>query len=103
MSTQELHDRLSAEDPDFILLDCREAFELELACLPGALHMPMHEIPNRIAQLDPHTTYAVICHHGVRSAQVVEFLSRAGFDEAFNVTGGIDAYARTIDRTVPLY
>jgi rhodanese-related sulfurtransferase len=56
------------------------------------------------SDLDPDAPTYVLCHHGVRSRSVAEFLvSRAGFTNVHNVSGGIDAYSRRVDAAVPLY
>ena len=56
------------------------------------------------SELDPAAHTLVLCHHGVRSRSVAEFLvSRAGFTHVSNISGGIDAYSRRVDGSVPLY
>ena len=85
------------------LLDVRTAEELEIAALPGALHIPMQELPARIGELDPQTPIAVLCHHGVRSEMAGRFLERQGFAEVYSVAGGIDAWSAEIDPGVPRY
>lgn len=90
-----------------LLLDVREPIEFRHAAirLPGAqtLHMPMNEVPGRLAELDPAQPILCICHHGVRSAQVVAFLERAGFESVYNLAGGIDAWSLQVDPSVPRY
>lgn len=91
----------SGERP--VVIDVREPWELELARIDGATHLPMGEIPARIQEIDPAHPTVVICHHGVRSLQVVAYLQRMGFDNLHNLSGGIDAWSRTVDRSVPVY
>ncbi len=86
-----------------VVIDVREPWELELARIDGATHLPMGEIPARIQEIDPAHPTVVICHHGVRSLQVVAYLQRMGFDNLHNLSGGIDAWSRTVDRSVPVY
>jgi rhodanese-related sulfurtransferase len=90
-----------------VLLDVREAWELQTARfdLPGArsLHIPMGTLPARLHELDRLQPILVLCHHGVRSLQCVTFLQRQGFGAAYNVAGGIDAWSREVDGTVPRY
>ena len=76
-----------------VLLDVRQAEELELVCLPQARHIPMGEIPERLGELDASQRTAVLCHHGGRSMQVARYLERNGFTDVINVTGGIHAWA----------
>ena len=96
-----------AMHPDSLLLDVREPWEVALAAIhiDGAesLHVPMNELPARLAELDPARPIVCICHHGVRSAQVVAFLQRQGFDSAYNLAGGIDAWSAVVDASVPTY
>ena len=90
-----------------LLLDVREPWEFALAAihLPGlrTLNMPMNEIPARQGELDPQQAVVCICHHGVRSALVVEFLERQGLADVFNLDGGIDAWSEEVDPSVPRY
>lgn len=90
-----------------VLLDVREAWEVTQAPLsvPGAstLHMPMHLVPVRQAELDRTRPIVAVCHHGARSAQVVAFLSRQGFDDVYNLNGGTDAWSVLVDPSVPRY
>ena len=85
------------------LLDVREPAELQLAELQGAVHIPMREVPQRLHELDRDTALVVICHGGARSRQVAEFLQGAGFEQVFNLAGGIDAWSQAIDPHVPRY
>lgn len=87
----------------FVLLDVRDPDELAIASIPGAVTIPMNEIPARLDELDRSTTIAVMCQHGGRSARVAQFLSGQGFSDIYNVDGGIDAYAKDIDPTIPRY
>lgn len=93
--------------PGAVLLDVREPWELALARLelPGLTlrHVPMHELPSRLDELDPAQPVVCICHHGARSAQVVAFLQRQGHGQAYNLDGGIDAWSALVDPGVPRY
>ncbi len=86
-----------------VVIDVRESWEWQVAKIEGATHLPMNEIPNRIQEIDSTHPTVVICHHGVRSLQVIAYLQRMGFDNLHNLQGGIDAWSRTVDSTVPLY
>ncbi len=93
--------------PEAQLLDVREAWELQAARLqlPGtvALHIPMHLVPLRLGEIDRSQPVVCICHHGVRSAQVVAFLQRQGWDAVYNLAGGIEAWSLQVDPAVPRY
>lgn len=86
-----------------IVIDVREPWEWQLARIAGSTHLPMGEIPSRIQEINPTHPTVVICHHGVRSLQVVAYLQRQGFDNLHNLMGGIDAWSRDVDPSVPLY
>ena len=90
-----------------LLLDVREPWEFALAAiqLPGlrTVHIPMGEIPTRLDELDPQRPVVCVCHHGVRSAQVVAFLTQHGFETAYNLRGGIQAWSQQIDPGVAQY
>jgi rhodanese-related sulfurtransferase len=101
ISVRELADMLSA-GKERTVLDVREARELDVCRLEGALHIPTAEIPARTDDL-PTDRLLVICHHGARSQMVVDFLRSAGFDNAISLDGGIDAWACDIDPSMPRY
>lgn len=92
------------------LIDCREPAELEEASLPGFLNLPMGEY-DRWADdfdggkfnLDKEKETIVMCHHGIRSANFCSFLSQHGFTQARNLVGGINAYSKEIDPSIPTY
>lgn len=94
--------RRRAEGDAPTVLDVREPWEFELCNLGGQL-IPLGELEARAHELDPLHEWAVLCHVGVRSAQAAEFLRRAGFRRARNVAGGIDAWSRRVDPSVPRY
>lgn len=85
------------------ILDVREPEEISIASFPGAIEIPMGEVPSRLAGLDPGAEFVVVCHHGIRSAQVAIYLARAGFVRVSNLTGGIDAWALEVDPATPRY
>lgn len=90
-----------------IVLDVREPWEVQTAALTldgvPTVCMPMNEVPARLGELDPGQPVLSLCHHGMRSLQVASYLERHGFDNVFNVAGGIDAWSREVDGSVPLY
>jgi rhodanese-related sulfurtransferase len=85
------------------VLDVREAGELDICQLEGALHVPMAEIPARVDDLPTNQPLVVLCHRGARSQMVVDFLRDAGFDNAVNLEGGIEAWACEIDQSIRRY
>jgi rhodanese-related sulfurtransferase len=88
----------------FLLLDVREPWELETARIEGAKNIPMGDVPARAhAELDPEAHIVVVCHHGVRSLTVTNWLRQQGFENVQSMRGGIDGWSRTVDPKVPLY
>lgn len=86
-----------------VLLDVRDAEEVSLAALPGAVHIPLAELPDRFGELDPTAPLVVYCHRGVRSASAVELLREAGFARVEHLARGIDAWSVAVDPGVPRY
>jgi len=86
----------------FVLLDVREPHEYELAAIAGSKLIPLGQLAARLGELDKSAKYVVHCKMGGRSAKAVKLLREKGFD-ATNVAGGIDAWSRRIDPTVPTY
>lgn len=89
--------------PQPLLLDVREPWELALCALPGLTAIPMGEIPVRIEELDEERQIVCICHHGMRSRQVAMFLLQQGFPQVFNLTGGVHAWAQSVDPSMAQY
>jgi len=102
ISVQELKRRLDQGRP-VTVLDVRNPPELEIARLPDTVFIPLHELRDRLGELDPADHLVVHCHHGGRSAQAVSFLRQMGFARAVNLAGGIDAWSTQIDPSVPRY
>lgn len=99
----ELKAKLDTKEP-LVILDVREPWEYATAHVEGSRHMPMGDVPSRAHQeLDPEEHVVVICHHGVRSLKVAQWLRQQGFEKAQSLQGGIDRWSRTIDSKVPVY
>ena len=98
----DLKARIERGDQPFIL-DVREPEEVAVAAFPNATRIPMGDIPSRLTELDPDRETIVVCHHGVRSAQVAMYLTRMGFEHAVNLSGGIDAWSLEVDPATPRY
>jgi molybdopterin/thiamine biosynthesis adenylyltransferase/rhodanese-related sulfurtransferase len=92
-----------ASDPVFTLVDVRQAWEVELARVPGSLHIPLNELPSRVGELDPARPYALLCHHGMRSEMAASWLAAQGFMQLANVEGGIEAWSQQVDPQIPRY
>lgn len=110
ISVEELAKKLKSQD-QFILLDVREPSELEQAKITdGRLEVaPMSRLAregikafSESAQSKDAEIY-VMCHHGSRSFQVTSWLASQGWTNVHNVSGGIDAFARTVDPAIGIY
>ena len=97
----ELHTLLSGDAPP-VVLDVREPWETQICMIPGSLQIPMGSLPHRLQDIPGDRVVAVVCHHGVRSAMAASFLADEGL-QAVNVSGGIDEWARAIDREMARY
>jgi rhodanese-related sulfurtransferase len=84
------------------LLDVREEWELGVASVPGVVHIPMGEVGGRLGELDRSREVVVLCRSGRRSLEVAKFLQQNGF-KAVNLAGGILAWSRDLDATIPTY
>jgi rhodanese-related sulfurtransferase len=102
ITPSELKRRMDDGAP-LLLLDVRETDEVALCRLPGALHVPMGDVPSRLHELDPERETVVYCHHGQRSAAVVAFLARHEFIAVANLRGGIERWAVEVDPSTPRY
>jgi len=96
---------LRARGEELLLLDVREPDEWEIARIDGALLVPLSELERRLEELAGWRDRRVVvhCHHGGRSAHACKLLRQHGFDHAENLQGGIDAWSREVDESVPRY
>ena len=101
ISPAELKRRVDAGE-GIAILDVREPWEHEICAIPGARLIPMDELPARVRELDRTREIVVHCHHGQRSAAVVQWLRRQGIP-AVNLQGGIDAWSLDVDPAVSRY
>ena len=88
---------------EVLLIDVREPEEYGLARIEGARLLPLSQFNEWASLLDPGAETVVMCHHGIRSAQVCAVLSRQGFKNVSNLEGGIDRWSCEVDRSVPRY
>ena len=99
----ELHDHLEKTDSGPLLLDVREPWEYRICRIEGSQLIPMGQIPTSLGSLDPGRETVVICHHGIRSRQVAMYLEYQGFGQVINLRGGVEAWARDVDRQMATY
>lgn len=103
ISPLELARRVRAGEKGLWLLDVREPFEREVARIDPSVHIPMNEVPVRLAEIPRDRALVVYCHSGTRSAIVAGFLERQGYRSVANLSGGIDAWSCEVDPAVPRY
>ena len=98
---------LQAQPRPGLVLDVREPEELQVASVRAdgfeLLVIPMNDIPQRLAELDPERPVAVLCHRGARSQRVAMYLASNGFATVANIAGGIDAWSLERDASIPRY
>ena len=110
MTVTELGEKLKSEDK-FVLLDVREAWELahakiedsrlEVTAMSRLGNEGQAALPESVTSKE--NPIYVLCHHGNRSKQVTMWLTQQGYENVFNVSGGIDAFARSVDSSVGVY
>jgi len=107
ITVQELAERLAGDRQDLQLIDVRERDEVEIAAIDGFSVLPLSEYDQWAAdfkeKFDPHAETLVLCHHGMRSAQMCQWLINQGFTNVKNIAGGIDAYAYGVDPNMAKY
>lgn len=103
LAAAELQTLLAGGRGTLALLDVRERWEYDVCRIEGSRLIPLSQLPAQLGELDPDRTTVVICHHGVRSLRAAAYLEHCGFGDVVNLTGGIDAWARTVDRAMAVY
>ena len=100
--SEELKKRLDAGEKP-ILLDVREPWEFSICKIEGSVNISMSEPEKLINELNANDEIIAICHHGMRSFQVCNYLENNGFNKVLNLDGGIDSWAKTIDTDMAQY
>ena len=95
--------QLMDEKKPFVLIDVREPHEFQICKIPGSKLIPLGDVPRRMNELNSADDIVVHCRSGQRSGQAVEFLMKAGFKKIHNLKGGILAWSRDVDPSVPTY
>lgn len=98
----ELHKRITRGE-QIALIDVREPEEFEIARIEGARLLPLSRFHEWSHTLNSEDELVVMCHHGIRSAQVCSVLARVGFKKLYNLAGGIDAWSAEVEVSVPRY
>ena len=108
ISVEELGHRLTEGSTENLqLVDVREPEEIRMANINGFLNLPLSQSEQWSGEIEQHldseTETLVLCHHGMRSAQMCQWLITQGFTNVKNIAGGIDAYSIIVDPNVPRY
>jgi len=107
LSVEDFVQRRATAGEELQLIDVREPGEIEIASVDGFVNLPLSEFAQWSdtihSQFEADQETIVMCHHGVRSAQMCMWLAQQGFTNLKNLTGGIDAYSTVVDRSVPRY
>ena len=101
MAAAELRNYLQNAKP--LLIDVREPWEFEICQLPDSTNIPMGQIPQYLETIRQAQECVIICHHGVRSMNVIQYLLQQNIEHLINLDGGVDAWAREVDSDMPLY
>lgn len=101
MNAAQLAAHLESANP--LLLDVREPWEFDICHIDGSVNIPMGQIPQQLTQLQAADEIIVICHHGIRSRNVITYLQQQSINGLVNLDGGVEAWARDIDPDMPVY
>jgi rhodanese-related sulfurtransferase len=91
------------ERPAPRLLDVREPWEHGICHIAGSRLLPIRSLPAQLDLREADDPVVCICHHGIRSAHVAMWLARQGFADVYNLSGGVDAWARQVDLKMATY
>ncbi|MGB5835102.1 MAG: rhodanese-like domain-containing protein [Thiohalocapsa sp.] len=95
--------RQSTQVDQPLLLDVREPWEFGICHIDGSRLVPMRQISAALTEFEIDQPLVVICHHGIRSLQVAQYLEHQGFSQVYNLRGGVDGWARDVDPAMATY
>jgi rhodanese-related sulfurtransferase len=96
-------ERIRKENQAVTIVDVREPWEVAICAIAGSINVPLSTLPHNLHRLPEEGPLIVLCHHGMRSMQAVAWLRQNGFENATNLQGGIDAWARQVDTSMATY
>ena len=102
ISAKELNELINSTEK-IQIVDVREHFEWEICHIEGALNIPMNLIVESIDKISKDITTVIMCHHGVRSMNVIQYLESKGCKNLINLEGGIHAWATDVDKSMSTY
>lgn len=94
---------LLSADMDICLVDVREPEEIQFCRLAGSVNIPMMQLPESMQSLPRDKRILVLCHHGQRSLYAARFMRSNGWESVQSIRGGIEAWSRGIDPSIPRY
>lgn len=97
----QLADYLQRNTPS--LIDVREPWEFDICHIAHSQLIPMGQVPSKLELFHESPEYVIICHHGIRSLQVINFLAHHDILNTINLDGGVEAWARKVDIDMPVY
>ncbi len=96
-------DEMRKSKPHYNILDVREYFEWDICHIQGSSNIPMNLIDECIEEISKTVPTVVVCHHGVRSMNVIHYLKTKGYNNLINLEGGIHAWAKEVDTNMAKY
>lgn len=102
ISVKELSERMHSGEKIHVI-DVREPYEWEICRIDKTLNIPMSSLTKSIEKIPNSETTVIMCHHGVRSFHVIQYLQTKGFDQLMNLEGGIHAWALEVDEAMARY
>jgi len=103
LNPKELKAHIEQADEPPQLIDVREQWEYDIVHFPGSKLIPLDQLSTRLDELDGDAELVMVCHHGIRSRAAGFYLEKHGFKKVINLKGGIDAWAKEVDRSFPTY
>ena len=102
ISAKELNELINSAEK-IQIIDVREHFEWDICHIEGALNIPMNLIVESIDEISKDITTVIMCHHGIRSMNVIHYLESIGYKNLINLEGGIHTWATDVDKSMSTY
>jgi sulfur-carrier protein adenylyltransferase/sulfurtransferase len=102
INVKQLNDQINSDSPP-IIIDIREPDELKFSSILSAIHIPMNELNEKIPQYSRDDKLVIMCRSGMRSSSITRALINAGYKNVKNLSGGINEWARQIDKSLKIY
>jgi rhodanese-related sulfurtransferase len=95
--------KLIEQNSSLKLIDVREPWEYNRAKLENSQLIPLKEFPKHLDKFELKDLFLIYCHHGSRSFYACAYMMQQGFKDVYNLEGGIDAWSRHVDNSIPKY